>query len=229
MVIFTLARQRHPSALSGINVLFSLLIASCVPPSRCHGGAPELRGPARDAANAAWLLASLSRDPTMARAIPMPRSRTSGESTFDQIKTLSGSMGVQADLLFLKYSDLCALHRPSVVLLRHGPQAAGYFAVVLQAIPGQVITINAGWLTVGVFSEDEFRLRWTGHVLVPQAGGWIPYGLAVPLFVLGIAVPLVIRRPLIDRWRFGLPGAGLLTSPLRRGESPATGQPVNSR
>lgn len=178
----------------GINIVVLLSIASGVTPSVCRGGAPELRGAARDAPNAAWLLASLICDPTMARAIPMPPLGSSRGSTFDQVKTLSDSMGVKAELQRLTYSDLCTLHGPSVVFLRRGPQETGYFAVVLHAVQGQVTAINAGWMTVAVYSEDEFRLRWTGHALVPQPGGRIPYALAVPLFVVGMIVPPVLQK-----------------------------------
>jgi hypothetical protein len=194
MLNLSLVRRRQPSVVLGINRVVLLSIACYVTPSVCRGGTPELRGAARDAPNAAWLLASLNCDPTMARAIPIPPSGSFQDSTFDQVKTLSDSMGVKAELRRLTYSDLCSLHGPSIVFLRRGPQETGYFAVVLHAVQGQVTAINAGWMTVAVYPEDEFRLRWTGHALVPQPGGRIPYALAVPLFVLGLIVPPVFQK-----------------------------------
>lgn len=175
-----------------VNILVSVLIWNCMKTPNCHGGMPEVRGSSRDAVNAAWLLASLSRDPERDQVIPMPLSEMSHESTFDRIKSLSDAWGLTTDICRLTFSDLSSLHRPCVVLLRHGPQETGYFAVVLDAGPGTVTAINAGWMTVATFSEDEFRLRWTGHALVPRRDVQFSPARVMPFFVLGVICPLML-------------------------------------
>jgi len=126
--------------------------------------------------------------------IPARPLETSQESTFDQVKTFGEAMGVNTTFRALTYPDLCTLGGPSIVLLRPGPEGPGYFALVLRAWSGQVMTISAGRMTVGLFDEDEFRLRWSGYALVPQAAGGGRYTLVAPLFLLGLIVPQAIWR-----------------------------------
>ncbi len=151
-------------------ITFALIAgaASGVFPSNGSARPPELRGASRDAINAAWLMASLSdglgRDQPHS-ALPV---QGGGDSTFGEVRRLCHSMGLSTVLRTLTFSELCSLHQPSVVLLRDGFQSTGYFAVVLYARPDQVTVVTAGWMTVGVFTEDEFRLRWSGHALVSE-------------------------------------------------------------
>jgi len=170
---------------------YALVIFMDTASPRCQGSTPALRSATRDAENAAWLLAAMCGHAQDAQAVPLPPNE-SRQPTFDQIAMLSDSMGVATDLRRLTYSELCSLSVPCVTLLRHGPQATGYFAIALNAKPGQVTTINAGWMTVAVYSEDEFRLRWTGHALVPRCSRPSSYALNVPLFLVGAIISSVL-------------------------------------
>lgn len=189
MFVLALIRRQRPWQRPGFARLLLAVVASIAVKSACAGAPPELRNSSRDGLNAGWLLASLSNTTGVAIPQSMPQTDTARDSTFGVVQSTSGALGVKADLRFLNYSELSSLQRPSVVLLRHGPESTGYFAVVLNARPGQVTTIGAGWMTASVMSEDEFRLRWTGHALVPRRPNAISVPCAVAVFLLGLGLP----------------------------------------
>ena len=164
-----------------------------------EGSSAAVRSPARDAVNSAWLLAWLICSPEERGRLPAASQFPAGPATFADVAAQCRVLGVPTRLRTLTYPELCSLDRPAIVLMRHGPQEVGHFAVVLGAGPGEATTINAGWLTIWVLNEDEFRLRWTGHALVPARGEPVASFTAAGCLFAGLAAGLLI--PSAAAWR----------------------------
>lgn len=174
---------------------------SAAAPLAAAGGSAAVRSPARDAVNSAWLLAWLICSPEERSRLPAASQCRAGAATFTDIAAQCRILGVPTRLRTLTYPELCSLDGPAIVLMRHGPQAGGHFAVALGAGPGEATTINAGWLTIWVLSEDEFRLRWTGHALVPVRPEAVASFTAAGCMFAGLAVGLLIPSAAAWRWR----------------------------
>ena len=137
---------------------------------------PLVRIAERDAINSAWLLSSICR-PENGTRLKTPLGDSVGWS-FEEIADQCRLMGQNTTLRHLNYGDLCKLETPAVVLLRHREDGGGHFAVVLEAIEGEMVTaLNSGEMTIELIPEDQFRLRWTGHALLPLKQGPRPTSL----------------------------------------------------
>lgn len=174
----------------------TLLVSVFWTPPECFADDPMVRSARRDGTNAAWLIASLANERSQERDLPRLSECRTVPSTFAEIRALCAEWTTFTDLRRLTYSEFCSLPGAAVVFLRDGPEATGYFAVTLRGRDQEVTMINAGWLTISVLTEDQFRERWSGHALIPRraSGEWSLTAICGSLLGLIFALAIIRRR-----------------------------------
>lgn len=122
------------------------------------------RKPSSEGVNAVALLAGIHGAPISRNSFVADDNPTSAR----EIQRLLARHLCRSRTRRVTYDVLTEDCIPSVVLLRHESGDAGNFYIVVSAGPEEITAVQCATLTVHVFSTDEFRRRWTGHVIVPE-------------------------------------------------------------
>lgn len=164
--------RRRPAAMSArcARMVIGGVLLALAWASPGHSASPDelIRLETRDGINAIELLAGIYGKDAFSSGERVAQARSLGE-----LKSLLGRRGLPSKIQSMGYTELAASHAPCIVPLRFGRGDIGNFYVVTRFGEDSITTVQAGPMIVQEMTIDDFRRRWTGHVLLPAPKkGW---------------------------------------------------------